>query len=184
MKKLQNAKIILGITGSIAVYKSVEIARLLKKEGADVRVVMTPASQKFITPLTFQSISNNLVRTKMFDAIAEYSIEHIDLAKWADLVLIAPATAGIASRICYASASDLLSTVCLATTAQIVLAPAMNNRMWENWAVKNVFTQLVNNGIKIIGPVKGELASGDMAIGKMSEPTDIVTEVINIFASR
>lgn len=183
MTKLLNKKVILGVTGSIAAYKSAEIIRLLKKEGAEVRVIMTDASQEFINPLTLQAISNNIVRTKMFDAIEECSIEHIDLARWADLILIAPATAGIASRLCYATASDLLSTVCLATTAQIVLAPAMNTVMWENWAVKNLFLQLSTHGVKLVGPVQGDLACGEEGIGKMSEPVDIVREVINIIGN-
>lgn len=178
MQKLNVKRILLGVSGSIAAYKSVEIVRLLKQAGADVRVVMTPASQKFITPLSLQAVSGNIVRTKMFDADEEYALTHIDLAKWADLVLIAPATAGIASRICYATASDLLSTICLATTAPIVLAPAMNNKMWENWAVKNVFAQLTAHGIKLIGPIHGRLASGDEAIGKMVEPREIVREIM------
>lgn len=183
MNRLAGKNILIGVTGSIAAYKCVEIVRLLKKEMAEVRVIITEAGQQFITPLTLQAISGNIVRTKMFDAIEECSIEHISLARWADLVLIAPATAGIASRLCYATASDLLSTVCLATEAQLILAPAMNHIMWNNWAVKNTFKQLLNNGIKIIGPVQGDLACGEVGMGKMTEPVDIVNEIIKIFSS-
>lgn len=180
MTRLTDQKIILGVTGSIAAYKSPEVARLLIREGAKVRVVMTKAAQQFITPLTMQAVTNNVVRTDMFDAIREHSIEHIELARWANLVLIAPASAGIASRIAYATASDLLSTLCLATSAPIAMAPAMNCLMWNNWAVKNVFQQLTLNGIKLIGPIQGGLVCGETGIGKMADPVDIVNEVVNI----
>lgn len=183
MSKLTNKKIILGVTGSIAAYKSPEIVRLLRQEGAEVRVIITEGGTQFITPLTLQAVSNNIVRQEMFSVADERTIEHIELAKWADLILIAPATAGIAARICQATAADLLSTVCLATTAPIVLVPAMNNNMWQNAAVKRNFAQLQQDGVQILGPVKGELACGDTDIGKMMAPQDIVKNLREDFAN-
>ena len=177
MTSLKEKNIVLGVTGSIAAYKSAELVRLLIKKGANVRVILTAAGEKFITALTLQTFSGNLVRTSMFSLAEEQAIEHIELATWADLVLIAPASAGIAARICHATASDLLSTVCLATKAPIVLAPAMNHNMWHNKAVQRNFKQLKQDGVHILGPVEGELACGVVAMGKMLEPVDIVKKL-------
>ena len=181
MAKLKDKKIILGVTGSVAAYKSAELVGLLRQEGAGVRVIMTKGGEQFITPLTLQALSGNLVRLKMFNIVEEAEIEHIDLAKWADLVLIAPASAGIAARICQATAADLLSTVCLATKAPIVLVPAMNHNMWDNEAVKRNFAQLKKDGARILGPIKGDLACGDIGLGKMMEPEDIVKNIMGAF---
>ncbi len=177
MTRLKDKNILLGVTGSIAAYKSAELIRLLRKKSANVRVVLTAAGEKFITPLTLQTLSCNPVRTSMFSLAEEQTIEHIELACWADLVLIAPASAGIAARICYATATDLLSTMCLATKAPIVLAPAMNNNMWHNKAVQRNFKQLKQDGVHIIGPAEGDLACGVVAMGKMLEPVDIVKKL-------
>jgi len=177
MAKLASKKIILGVTGSIAAYKSAELIRLLRQQGANVRVIITKAGEQFITPLTLQTLSANIVSRSMFDLLEEAAIEHIDLANWADLVLIAPASAGTAARICHATAADLLSTVCLATAAPVILAPAMNQNMWNHVAVKRNFAQLKQDGIYILGPVYGDLACGDTGIGKMMEPADIVQAI-------
>ncbi len=162
------------MTGSIAAYKSAELIRLLRKEGALVRVILTKGGAQFITPLTLQTLSGNIVRQDMFNPTEEAAIEHIELAEWADLILIAPASAGIASRIATASASDLLSTICLATTAPIILALAMNSKMWQNKLVQKNFAELKKQGIKIIDPIHGDLACGEKGIGRMPEPVDII----------
>jgi phosphopantothenoylcysteine decarboxylase/phosphopantothenate--cysteine ligase len=172
--KLKNKKIALGVTGSIAAYKSAELIRLLRKEGANVKVILTKGGAQFITPLTLQTLSGNIVRQDMFSPAEEAAIEHIELAEWADIILIAPASAGIASRIVTAAASDLLSTICLATTAPIILVPAMNSKMWEHKIVQKNFTELKKQGINIIDPIHGDLACGEKGIGKMADPVDIV----------
>lgn len=177
--KLKNKKIALGVTGSIATYKSAELIRLLRKEGALVRVILTKGGAQFITPLTLQTLSGNMVRQDMFSPAEEAAIEHIELAEWADLILIAPASAGIASRIATASASDLLSTICLATAAPIILAPAMNSKMWQNKLVQKNFAELKKQGIKIIDPTQGDLACGEKGIGRMPEPADIIKFLFN-----
>jgi len=178
--KLKNKNIVLGVTGSIAAYKSAELIRLLRKKSAIVRVILTKGGAEFITPLTLQTLSGNPVRHKMFNLAEEAAIEHIELAKWADLILIAPATAGIASRLATAAASDLLSTVCLATEAPIVLAPAMNHRMWNNKVVQKNFADLKTQGIHLLGPIHGDLACGEVGIGKMLEPVDIIGDILHI----
>ncbi|MCK4609325.1 MAG: hypothetical protein KAT71_07580 [Gammaproteobacteria bacterium] len=171
---LESRHILLGISGSIAAYKSAELIRLLRQEGAVVRVVLTKGGAQFITPLTLQTLSGNLVRQDMFSTAEEAAIEHIELAKWAELILIAPASAGIASRLNSAAASDLLSTVCLATKAPIVLAPAMNQQMWQHPAVQKNFTELKEQGATILGPVHGDLEGG---FGKMMEPAAIIASL-------
>jgi phosphopantothenoylcysteine decarboxylase/phosphopantothenate--cysteine ligase len=175
--KLKNKKIVLGVTGSIAAYKSAELIRLLRQEGATVRVILTTGGAQFITPLTLQTLSGNIVRQDMFNPAEEAAIEHIELAKWVDLILIAPASAGIASRLATAAASDILSTVCLATDAPIILAPAMNHKMWQHKVVQKNFAELKKQGIKIIGPIHGDLACGDVGLGKMTEPVDIIKQL-------
>lgn len=178
--KLKNKNIILGVTGSIAAYKSAELIRLLRQEQANIRVILTKGGAEFITPLTLQTLSGNPVRHKMFNLAEEAAIEHIQLAKWANLVLIAPASAGIASRLATAAASDLLSTVCLATEAPIILAPAMNQRMWQHKAVQKNFADLKQQGIHILGRIKGDLACGETGLGKMLEPADIVGDILHL----
>ncbi len=177
MNNLKDRNVLLGVTGSIAAYKSAEIIRLLRKKDANIRVILTAAGEKFITPLTLQTLSCNPVRTSMFSLVEEQTIEHIELATWADLVLIAPASAGIAARICHATAADLLSTVCLATKAPIVLAPAMNHNMWHNKAVQRNFKQLELDGLHVFGPVEGELACGVAGTGRMLDPEAIVKHI-------
>jgi phosphopantothenoylcysteine decarboxylase/phosphopantothenate--cysteine ligase len=177
---LKNKNIILGVTGSIAAYKSAELIRLLRKEKANIRVILTKGGAQFITPLTLQTLSGNPVRQKMFNLAEELTLEHIELATWADLILIAPASAAFASRLATAAASDLLSTVCLATKAPIILAPAMNQQMWNNKVVQKNFADLKQQGLHILGPIKGDLACGEVGMGKMLEPVDIVRDTLHI----
>lgn len=170
--------ILLGITGSIAAYKSAEIIRLLIKNNFNVKVIMTENAKQFIHPNTLSALSHHPVYDQLFD-FNHPPMMHIDLAKWADIVLIAPATASIIGKITAGLADDLLTTTCLATNAQIVLAPAMNKNMWENVFVKNNIKQLKNNGYGILYPDSGEQACGDSGEGRMQEPQKIVDSIIN-----
>jgi phosphopantothenoylcysteine decarboxylase/phosphopantothenate--cysteine ligase len=169
-------KILVGISGGIAAYKSPELVRQLKKTGAQVRVVMTSAATSFISPLTLQAVSGNPVSTDLLDPEAEAGMGHIELARWADLILIAPATADLIARLTAGMANDLLSTLCLATTAPIAIAPAMNLQMWANKATQENIKQLQQRDITILGPDKGEQACGETGLGRMLEPADLVAE--------
>lgn len=173
MQRLTNKQIILGITGGIAAYKSAELTRLLKGAGADVRVVMTPSATEFITPLTLQALSGNPVHQHLLDAEAEAGMGHIELAKWADLVLVAPASANFMSRLASGQGDDLLTTLCLATEAPICLAPAMNQAMWRDAGTQNNTEIITSRGIKLFGPGIGEQACGDTGPGRMLEPEEI-----------
>lgn len=173
MKSLSNKRILLGITGGIAAYKSAELARILGKAGADVRVVMTRAATEFITSLTMQALSGNKVHTELLDAEAEAGMGHIELARWPDLIVIAPASADFLARVSSGQASDLLSTLVLATTAPVALAPAMNQAMWANQATQDNLQTLRARGMEIMGPGSGEQACGDVGMGRMLEPMQI-----------
>jgi len=181
MKSLSNKRILLGITGGIAAYKSAELARLLSKAGADVRVVMTPAATEFITPLTLQALSGNKVHTQLLDADAEAGMGHIELARWPDLVVIAPASADFLARIASGQASDLLSTLVLATKAPVAVAPAMNQGMWSNPATQENLHVLGNRGTLIFGPDSGAQACGDVGPGRMLEPRQITDLAAGLF---
>lgn len=181
MLSLNNKQIILGITGGIAAYKSAELCRLLIKAGADVRVVMTPAATEFITPLTLQALSGKRVSSQLLDEDAEAAMGHIELAKWADLVLIAPASANFMARFNHGEANDLLSTLCLATTAPIALAPAMNQAMWSNLNTQANLEQLANKAVIILGPASGEQACGDIGLGRMLEAEEIAERAAALF---
>ncbi|HEX6550175.1 MAG TPA: bifunctional phosphopantothenoylcysteine decarboxylase/phosphopantothenate--cysteine ligase CoaBC [Gammaproteobacteria bacterium] len=174
MSALQNKKIALGVTGGIAVYKSPDLVRRLRDAGAEVQVVMTAAAQQFVTPLTFQAVSGHPVRTELWDTAAEMAMGHIELARWADLVLVAPATADFMARLAHGIADDLLTTLCLATEAPLVLAPAMNWAMWGNPATRNNVQRLIDRGVRMLGPGEGELAEGEVGVGRMLEPAEIV----------
>jgi len=173
MQRLTNRQIILGITGGIAAYKSAELTRLLKGAGADVRVVMTPAATEFITPLTLQALSGHPVHLHLLDPEAEAGMGHIELAKWADMVLIAPASADFIARLADGQGNDLLSTLCLATEAPICLAPAMNQAMWRNRHTQDNVARLRKSGIAVFGPGSGEQACGDTGPGRMLEPVQL-----------
>ena len=170
--------IILGVAGGIAAYKSPEIVRRLKDAGHEVRVVMTAGAQAFVTPLTFQAVSGEPVHRDLLDETAEAAMGHIELARWADVVLAAPATANLMARLAHGLADDLLATLCLATPAPIVLAPAMNQQMWRAAATQANLEVLAGRGVRIIGPDAGWQACGDVGPGRMSEPADIVAELL------
>jgi len=181
MQILQNKNIVLGITGGIAAYKTPELVRRLKDQGANVRVVMTEGAKAFITPLTLQAVSANPVADSLLDTQAELAMGHIELAKWADLILIAPATADIIARISHGLADNLLTTICLATPAPIAIAPAMNQQMWHATATQDNITTLQQRDVTIWGPGAGEQACGDIGLGRMLDVDDLVTHTCNFF---
>jgi len=176
-------KIVLGISGGIAAYKSLVLVRLLRERGAEVRVVTTRSAQEFVTPLSFQAISGNPVHTELFDLAIEHAMGHIELGRWADLVLVAPASAGCLARIAHGLADDLLTTVCLATSAPIAVAPAMNQQMWRNRATQDNVRILERRGARIWGPAEGSQACGDEGPGRMIEPEDLARLVDGFFSS-
>lgn len=174
---LTNKRILLGITGGIAAYKMPELVRRLKDHGADVRVVMTPAAEAFITPLTLQAVSGHPVADSLLDPTAEAAMGHIELARWADLVLIAPASADFIARYCAGLGNDLLSTLCLATTAPVVIAPAMNQQMWQAQATQHNMTVLAERNIPVWGPAQGSQACGEVGPGRMLEPAELLAHI-------
>ncbi len=178
---LANRQILLGITGGIAAYKAAELLRRLQDCGADVRVVMTPAATEFITPLTLQALSGHPVHTALLDPEAESGMGHIELARWADLVVVAPASADFMARLVQGLGNDLLSAVCLATSARICLAPAMNQAMWSNPATRSNAGILQQRGIALWGPAEGLQACGDIGPGRMLEVDDLVAEIAGQF---
>ncbi len=171
------SNIVLAITGGIAAYKSAIFARLLVKAGFDVRVIMTTGAQAFITPLTLQALTGNEVHISLLDEQAEAGMGHIELAKWADLIVIAPASANTLARLAMGMADDLLTTVCLATTAPVIVAPAMNQQMWAHPAVNLNVQTLRDMNYQIIAPASGEQACGDVGAGRLPEPEDLLEEV-------
>lgn len=173
-------KIILGVTGGIAAYKSPDLVRRLIERGADVQVVMSRGAQQFVTPLTFQAVSGKPVRTDLWDDAAEAAMGHIELARWADEIVVAPATAEFLARLAHGFADDLLTTLCLATTAQITLAPAMNRQMWANPATQANVRTLRERGVRLLGPDAGEQACGEVGVGRMVEPARIAEEVFTV----
>ena len=175
---MDNKNIILGITGGIAAYKSAQLVRDLKRAGADVRVVMTRAAQSFVTPLTFQALSGNPVHTDLLDPQAESAMGHIELARWADRVVVAPLSADCAARLANGLANDLLTTLCLATTAPIVLAPAMNTHMWQNPATRANMALLEQRGCRILGPAIGAQACGETGPGRMLEAAELARLIV------
>jgi len=181
--KLAGRNILLGVTGGIAAYKCAELVRLLKKSGAEVQVVMTLAAESFITPLTLQTLSGRTVRTQLFDIEQESTMGHIDLARWADIVMIAPATANFLSQLAKGNAPDLLTTLCLATEAPVIVAPAMNRVMWTNSATVENAAILKANGIHLWGPDSGEQACGETGEGRMMEPAYLHSRLIGLLTS-
>lgn len=175
--------ILLGITGGIAAYKSASFARLLIKNGYDVRVIMTASAQAFITPLTLQALTGNPVHIDLLDESAELGMGHIELAKWADLLIIAPATANTIAKLAMGTADDLLTTVCLATAAPILVAPAMNQQMWQHPSVKLNLQTLTDYDYEIIQPASGEQACGDIGEGRLPEPEQLL-EYVQYFIAR
>ena len=181
MLELSQKRILLGVTGGIAAYKSAELVRRLREAGAEVRVVMTAGAMKFITPLTLQALSGQPVRTELFDAKAESAMGHIELARWADAVLIAPASANSLARLAQGLADDLLSTVCLANRAPLLVAPAMNQAMWDHPATQGNLAALRARGVQVCGPGTGGQACGETGPGRMSEPHELVAAVGKLF---
>lgn len=184
MTILQHKRIIVGITGGIAAYKAIEFIRLLRKSHAEVRVVLTPAAAEFVTPLTLQAISGNAVSHSLLDPQAELAMGHIELAKWADAIVIVPASADFLARLTVGMANDLLATICLATAAPILLAPAMNQQMFAQSITQQNLTALSNRGYRFVGPNSGEQACGDMGFGRMSEPKEIYASLEDLFAQK
>jgi len=183
MTSLANKQILLGVTGGIAAYKSADLVRRLQDAGASVQVVMTPAAQEFITPLTMQALSGNPVHTQLLDPESEAGMGHIQLARWADLVLIAPATADFMARLTQGMGNDLLTSICLATAAPIAIAPAMNQGMWHNQATQTNLDTLIKRKIHIFGPAEGGQACGDVGPGRMLEPLQLVDATARLFTS-
>ena len=183
--KLSGKKILLGITGGIAAYKVAELCRHLTKAGAQVRVVMTSGAQQFISPLTMQALSGNPVHTELLDTEAEAGMGHIELAKWPDLILIAPATADFISRYAHGMAGDLLHTLLLATVSPVMIAPAMNQAMWLNKLTQRnvkLLCDTLEDNLLVVGPAQGEQACGDVGPGRMMEPMELFDSVEAIFS--
>lgn len=181
MTRLTNKRILLGVTGGIAAYKSAELIRRLQDQGADVRVVMTPAAQAFITPLTLQALSNHPVHTDLLDPEVESAMGHIELARWADLIVVAPASADFIARLAGGLGDDLLTTVCLAAVCKIAIAPAMNQAMWAKQTTQSNLTKLGSNNAVILAPGEGLQACGDVGEGRLMEVPDIVDAVASQF---
>ena len=181
MERLINKRILLGVSGGIAAYKSADLVRRLQEAGADVQVVMTAGAQEFITPLTMQALSGHQVHTDLLDPRAEAAMGHIELARWADLILIAPASANFMARLAHGHGNDLLTTLCLATGAPIAIAPAMNQQMWADPATQKNLLILQEKGIHVFGPAAGDQACGETGPGRMLEPGDIAQMAAEVF---
>ena len=177
--KLSGQHVLLCVGGGIAAYKALELVRRLREAGAEVQVAMTAGAQHFVTPLSFQALSGNPTRTTLWDSAAEASMGHIELARWADRILIAPATADLLAKLAHGFADDLVTTLCLATTAPITVAPAMNHRMWGHPATQANIATLRERGVQIIGPEDGLLAEGESGPGRLSEPGAIVAALLS-----
>ena len=177
MSRLPNRRIVLGVAGGIAAYKAADLVRRLRDRNFEVRVVMTAAAREFVAPLTFQALSSNPVHCDLLDEQAEAGMGHIELARWADLVLIAPATANVLARLAHGFADDLLTTLCLATTAPVVVAPAMNQQMWQAGATRANVLALLERGVAMLGPGEGDQACGEVGPGRMLEPDEIAARI-------
>jgi len=180
---MQGKRILLGVTGGIAAYKSPDLVRRLRERGAEVQVVMTAAAREFVTATTFQAVSGRTVRTDLWDAAAEAAMGHIELARWADAVLIAPASADFLARLATGRADDLLATLCLATEAPIAVAPAMNHVMWANAATRANVAQLAARGVVVLGPAAGDQACGETGEGRMVEPLELAEQLAALLAA-
>ncbi|MEZ9233914.1 bifunctional phosphopantothenoylcysteine decarboxylase/phosphopantothenate--cysteine ligase CoaBC [Shewanella sp. 10N.286.52.A9] len=181
---LTNKKVLLGIGGGIAAYKSADLIRRLKERGADVRVVMSQSAMEFITPLTIQALSGHPVASDLLDPAAEAAMGHIELARWADVVIVAPATANLIARINAGMADELLTTTCLATEAPVIVCPAMNQQMYRNQATQENLANIARKGITVWGPASGDQACGEVGPGRMMEPLAIAEQLINFFGPK
>lgn len=177
LQALADRRVLLCVTGSVAAYKAVELVRRLRDSGADVQVAMTDAAQRFVGAQTFQAVSHRPVRTSLWDTAAEAAMGHLELARWAQQVLVAPASANTLAKLAHGSADDLVATLCLATTAPIAVAPAMNHRMWLHPATQANIGILRSRGVQVIGPDDGPLAEGESGPGRLREPLAIVAEL-------
>ena len=182
MNNIKNKKILLVICGGISAYKSLEIIRLLKKEGASIKTILTNSAKKFVTPLSVASLSQEKVYDDLFSHESESEMDHISLSRWSDLILVAPTTANTISKLSSGTSDDLASTVILASDKEIFLVPAMNVRMWEHPSTKENINKLINFGYHIIGPVVGDMACGEYGKGKMTEPSEIVDTLEQYFS--
>lgn len=180
---LINKRILLGVSGSIAAYKAAELLRLLQQAGAEVRVVLTAGGAEFVTPLTFQALSGHPVHRDLLDEEAEAGMGHIGLARWADAVVVAPASANFLARLAQGRADDLLSAICLASQAKLAVAPAMNQQMWANPATQDNLSRLNQRQVAIFGPASGEQACGEQGPGRMLEAMELVSSVASLFES-
>jgi phosphopantothenoylcysteine decarboxylase/phosphopantothenate--cysteine ligase len=183
MSNLSGKHILLGVTGGIAAYKSAELVRRLREQDAQVRVVMTAAARCFITPLTLQALSGHTVHTDLLDPAAEAAMGHIELARWTDALLVAPASADFIARLAHGRANDLLAAVCLASEAPLAMAPAMNRAMWENAATRENIALLQQRGIRVFGPAHGSQACGETGPGRLQEPGELVEQLAGLFRS-
>ena len=181
MSALLNKNILLGVSGGIAAYKAAELCRLLIKQGANLRVVMTPSATEFVQPLTFQALSGFPVLSDLFETEADNAMDHIDLARWADLMVIAPATAGSIAKLADGYADNLLTTIALATGAKLAVAPAMNQQMYQNEATTKNISALRQRGVRIWGPDEGDQACGEVGPGRMLEPQHLVEQVLKLY---
>jgi len=171
-------RVLLGVTGGIAAYKSADLVRRLRERDVEVQVVMTAGAREFVTPQTFQALSGRPVRADLWDAAAEAAMGHIELARWADRILVAPASADFLARLAHGLADDLLTTLCLATDRPIAVAPAMNRLMWSNAATQANVALLASRGVRVLGPAEGDQACGEVGPGRMLEPLDLVEEIL------
>ena len=181
---MQGKRIVLGVTGGIAAYKSADLVRRLRERGAEVQVVMTAGAREFVTPMTFQALSGRTVRTDLWDAAAEAAMGHIELARWAELIVVAPASADFLARLANGLADDLLTTVCLASEAPIAVAPAMNRVMWANPATADNMATLHKRGVRIFGPAEGDQACGEVGAGRMLEPVELADRLGALLVNR
>ena len=184
MKDLTNKKILLIVCGGVSAYKSLEIIRLFKKSNAEIKTILTKGAKEFVTPLSVTSLSQGKVYDDLFNLENEAEMDHIALSRWADVIVVAPATANTISKLSQGSSEDLASTVILASNKQIFLVPAMNIRMWEHQSTKNNLKNLKSYGYKLVGPVIGDMACGEYGEGKMSDPLDIFNEITSFLSDK
>ena len=175
---LAGQRVLLCVGGGIAAYKALELVRRLREAGAEVQVAMTAGAQQFVTPLSFQALSGHVTRITLWDSAAEQAMGHIELARWADRVVIAPGTADLMARLAHGMADDLVATLCLATTAPLTIAPAMNHRMWQHPATQANLATLRERGVQVVGPNDGPLAEGESGPGRLAEPEEIVAALV------
>ena len=180
---MKDKHVLVGVTGGIAAYKVAELVRIFRKDGAEVRVVVTKNACEFVAPLTFETLSDNPVAMSMWERRTESPTEHIALARWADVFVVAPATANVVAKLALGLADDLLSTTALACEAPLVLAPAMNTSMWKNPAVQANVETLRTRGAVLVGPAEGDLACGESGPGRMAEPAEIKDVVAGLLTA-